>query len=98
MKLYAANIFSTILYAAIYIIRIIIKKGITLDFPVLSYRRRSIRPSQLHHRESHRKQKDLVWGFMQNIMQLESSHQQTREKESIHGDYLYGIVTTVLAS
>lgn len=31
------------------------------------------------------KQKDLVAGFMQNVMQLESSHHTNIEKESVHG-------------
>ncbi|PKK59455.1 hypothetical protein RhiirC2_762651 [Rhizophagus irregularis] len=46
------------------------------------------------------KQKDLVAGFMQNIMQLESSHHtNTRKRKASVAfddefDYLYGIVTT----
>ncbi|RIA82808.1 hypothetical protein C1645_862040 [Glomus cerebriforme] len=46
------------------------------------------------------KQKDLVAGFMQNIMQLESSHHtNTRKRKASMAfddefDYLYGIVTT----
>jgi len=45
------------------------------------------------------KQKDLVAGFMQNVMQLESSyHTNTRKRKASEAfddfDYLYGIVTT----
>ena len=46
------------------------------------------------------KQKDLVVGFMQNVMQLESSyHTNTRKRKASvtyddEFDYLYGIVTT----
>ena len=45
------------------------------------------------------KQKDLVAGFMQNMMQLESSyHTNIRKRKAFEAfdnfDYLYGIVTT----
>src|SRR5436305_2673707 len=45
------------------------------------------------------KQKDLVAGFVQNVMQLESSHHaNTRKRKASEAfddfDYLYGIVTT----
>uniref|UniRef100_U9SYI8 Uncharacterized protein n=2 Tax=Rhizophagus irregularis TaxID=588596 RepID=U9SYI8_RHIID len=49
------------------------------------------------------KQKDLVVGFMQNVMQLESSyHTNTRKRKAYEAfdhefDYLYGIVTTASA-
>jgi hypothetical protein len=49
------------------------------------------------------KQKDLVAGFMQNVMQLESSyHTNTRKRSASEAfddefDYLYGIVTTGMA-
>src|SRR4051794_23770112 len=45
------------------------------------------------------KQKDLVMGFVPNVMQLESSHHtNTRKRKASEAfddfDYLYGIVTT----
>ena len=79
---------------------------------VRSCRWGSIRPSRLCNQKNNRrrqwevvshnrgKQKDLVAGFMQNIMQLESSHHTNtrRRKASVafdnEFDYLYGIVTT----
>jgi hypothetical protein len=103
---------SPILYASIYIAKRITKKGISLDpqFEVVGeeasgrvdYAIRKV--IDVVNEEliaiTEGKQKDLVAGFMQNIMQLESSHHtNTRKRKASVAfddefDYLYGIVTT----
>jgi len=103
---------SPILYASIYIAKRITKKGISLDpqFEVVGEEASGrvdyaikkvidvVNEELIAITEG--KQKDLVAGFMQNIMQLESSHHtNTRKRKSSVAfddefDYLYGIVTT----
>ena len=102
---------SPILYASIYIAKRITKKGITMDpqFEVVGEEA----PGRVDYAIkkvidvvneeliaiTEGKQKDLVAGFMQNIMQLESSHHTNARKRKAsvafdEFDYLYGIVTT----
>ncbi|UZO29745.1 uncharacterized protein OCT59_023205 [Rhizophagus irregularis] len=103
---------SPILYASIYIAKRITKKGITMDpqFEVVGEEASGrvdyaikkvidvVNEELIAITEG--KQKDLVAGFMQNIMQLESSHHtNTRKRKASVAfddefDYLYGIVTT----
>ena len=103
---------SPILYASIYIAKRITKKGITMDpqFEVVGEEASGrvdyaikkvidvVNEELIAITEG--KQKDLVAGFMQNIMQLESSHHtNTRKRKASmtfddEFDYLYGIVTT----
>src|SRR6266480_6498443 len=103
---------SPILYASIYIAKRITKKGITMDPQLevvgeeasgrVDYAIKKV--IDVVNEEliaiTEGKQKDLVAGFMQNIMQLESSHHtNTRKRKASVAfddefDYLYGIVTT----
>jgi len=103
---------SPILYASIYIAKRITNKGITMDpqFEVIGeeasgrvdYAIKKI--IDVVNEEliaiTEGKQKDLGAGFMQNIMQLESSHHtNTRKRKASVAfddefDYLYGIVST----
>ena len=101
-----------ILYASIYIAKRITKKGITMDpqFEVVGKEASSRvnyaikKVIDVINEEliaiTKGKQKDLVMGFMQNIMQLESSHHTNMKKRKASMafddeiDYLYGIVTT----
>ncbi len=100
-----------ILYASIYIVKRITKKGITIDlqFEVVGKEASDqvnyvikkvidvVNEELIAITEG--KQKDLVTGFMQNIMQLESSHHTNMKKKKAsvafndEFDYLYGIVT-----
>ena len=101
-----------ILYASIYIAKRITKKGIIIDpqFEVVGKEASSRvnyaikKVIDVINEEliaiTKGKQKDLVMGFMQNIMQLESSHHTNMRKRKAsvtfddEFDYLYEIVTT----
>ena len=103
---------SVILYASIFIARRITEKRITIDPQLevvgeeatgrVDYAIKKI--IDVVNEEliaiTEGKQKDLVAGFVQNVMQLESSHHtNTRKRKASVAfddefDYLYGIVTT----
>jgi len=103
---------SVILYASIFIARRITEKRITIDPQLevvgeeatgrVDYAIKKI--IDVVNEEliaiTEGKQKDLVAGFVQNVMQLESSHHtNTRKRKASEAfdddfDYLYGIVTT----